>query len=39
MLAAQPRPIACASSGIVFSQLQIRRWDDAALIPHSLNLP
>src|SRR4051812_670507 len=29
---AQPRPIACASSGIVFSQLQIRTCDFAALI-------
>src|SRR5256885_13759324 len=31
-LAAQPRPIAAASSGMVFSQLQIRRRDVAALI-------
>src|SRR3954467_1478031 len=29
---AQPRPIACASSGMVFSQLQIKRCDLAALI-------
>ena len=32
ILPAQPRPIACASSGMVFSQLQIRRWGDAALM-------
>src|SRR4051812_40465836 len=31
-VAAQPRPIACASSGMVFSQLQIKRCDFAALI-------
>src|SRR3954447_10959171 len=31
-VAAQPRPIACASSGMVFSQLQIKRCDVAALI-------
>jgi len=31
-LAVQPRPIAAASSGMVFSQLHIRRQDDAALI-------
>src|SRR5437868_3685891 len=29
---AQPRPIASASSGMVFSQLQIRRWGNAALM-------
>jgi hypothetical protein len=32
MLPAQPRPIASASSGMVFSQLQIRRRTVAALI-------
>jgi hypothetical protein len=32
ILAVQPRPIASASSGMVFSQLQIRRRDVAALI-------
>jgi hypothetical protein len=31
-LAVQPRPIAAVSSGMVFSQLQIRRRDAAALI-------